>query len=663
MEHFPALFSPIQVGNLKLKNRIIMAPMLVGYGHLDGRVSQSTIDYYEARAKGGAGLIVVEAACIDSPAGLEGMGQIHIDDYRYVEGLTRLAHSIKKHGARAFIQLFHAGRQTSSNIIGRQPVAPSALPCPMIAEKPRPLEIHEIKDIEEKFINAACYAGKAGFDGVEIHAAHGYLINQFLSGYSNQRSDSYGGTLENRMRILLNIIRGIRELVPDLALSVRVNIDDFVPGGLKTDESSIICHCLEQAGVNMINCTCGTYESGLTSIEPASYPEGWRIYLAEEIKKAVSIPVAGGGMISSPEFGSELVEKGRCDLVFLGRSLLADAQWPNKARSGQTKDIRPCIRCNQCIASNFRGLPVSCTVSPHTGRERQFSRFGINSKTQYRAAVIGSGPAGLQTAVSLAGLGMEVILYEKEAQAGGLMNIAAIPPHKQRISELKNYMLYQLNQSKVEKIFCHEFTINDLDDIHPDYIVLATGSIPRLPEIEGLENSRYYTLEDILKKKVQLQGQHAVIIGGGENGCEAADFLVESGKKVTIIEQGSILAPGMEKKNRRDLMNRLNAGGVVKRTSCQVSRIDHELVWIRNGEGGLEEIEGDTIVLAAGYKPYHPLYNELRTFNDKLFVVGDALRVRGFKSAILEGEMTACAIARKCMDINRIRESQHDYRQ
>ncbi len=647
MEHFPALFSPIQVGDMQIKNRIVMAPMLVGYGHLDGRVSQSTINYYEARAQGGAGLIIVEAACIDSPAGQEGIGQLNIDNSRYLEGLALLSHSIKKHGARAFIQLFHAGRQTSSNITGLQPVAPSAVPCRIMAELPRQLEIQEIQAIEDKFIKAAAYARTAGFEGVEIHAAHGYLINQFLSKHSNQRSDSYGGTLENRMRILLNIVNGIKMSIPDLAISVRINIDDFVPGGLQTEESRSICQHLEQTGVNLINCTCGTYESGLTSIEPASYPEGWRIYLAEEIKKSVSVPVAGGGMISNPGFANELLERGRCDLVFLGRSLLADARWPNKARAGNIKDIRPCIRCNHCIGSNFQGVPISCTVNPHTGREKELSLYNVKPQVKYRVAVIGSGPAGLRTAASLSGLGAEVILYEKEAQAGGLMNVACIPPYKQRVAELRDYLLHELNQSRVEKIFCHEFTLGDLDDIQPHFIVLATGSIPLVPEIDGLENSGFCSVEEVLARKVQCPGQHVAVIGGGENGCETADFLAGEGKQITIIEQGSILAPGMEKKNRRDLMNRLQAGGVVKRTSCQVSRIEDHRVWVSDDKGKPEEIKTDAIVVAAGYKPYHPLYMKLRNFNDNLFVIGDALRVRGFRSAILEGEMTALAIARK----------------
>jgi 2,4-dienoyl-CoA reductase-like NADH-dependent reductase (Old Yellow Enzyme family)/thioredoxin reductase len=622
-----------------------MAPMLVSYAHQDGTVSKGVIDYYEARAQGGVGLIVVEAACVDSPAGLEGRGQLIIDSPSCIEGLASLAQAIHKHGAGAFIQLFHAGRQTHSRITGVQPVAPSAIACPMINEEPRQLDRQEIKIIEEKFIKAAQYAWSAGFDGVEIHAAHGYLINQFLSPHSNQRHDEYGGSLENRMRILMNIVKGIRQRVPELAISVRINVDDFVPLGLKESESIKICCHLEQAGINLIHCSCGTYESGLTSIEPASYGEGWKIYLAEAVKKAVSIPVVGGGMISSPEFANRILEKGQCDLVFLGRTLLADPQWPKKVRQGEMESVRPCIRCNQCIGSHFQGMPVSCTVNPHAGRERQF-RWRTKAVSKYRSAVIGSGPAGLQAAVSLSRLGLEVTLFEKEDRGGGLMNLAGIPPHKQRILDLRDYLLGQLRQSKVEQLFSYEFKAEDLERFKPDLVLLATGSIPVIPNIEGIEENDYLGLEEILTRKFCPQSQHLLVIGGGENGCEVADFLAQAGNKVTIIEAGRLLAPGMEKKNRRDLMNRLHNRGVAKRLSSQVTKIDKNRVWIAREQEEPEIVEADAIVMAVGYKSYRPLYKDLRQLGDKLYVIGDALRVRGFKSAILEAELTVGMIAR-----------------
>ncbi len=646
MEHFPALFTPIQIASLQLKNRIAMAPMLVGYAGEDGRVNEGVIEYYETRAQGGAGLIFVEAACVDSPAGLEGRGQLIVDNPNCIEGLSSLAQAIQRHGAGAFIQLFHAGRQTHSRITGVQPVAPSAISCPMINEEPRQLDSIEIRVIEEKFIKAAQYAWSAGFDGVEIHAAHGYLINQFLSPNCNQRRDEYGGSLENRMRLLMNIVKGIRNMNSELAISVRINIDDFVPQGLTEDESIKICCHLEQAGVSLIHCSCGTYESGLTSIEPASYQEGWKIYLAERVKKAVSIPVIGGGMVSSPDFACRLLEEDRCDLIFLGRALLADPQWPNKVRQGKLEDLRPCIRCNQCIGNNFKGMPVSCTVNPHTGREKQF-RFKAKPMPQHRVTVIGSGPAGLQTAVSLSRLGLAVTLFEKQDKGGGLMNLAGMPPHKQRILELRDYILGQLKQSKVEQVFSHEFGLKDVDLFKPDFIVLASGSVPVIPDIEGIEPNSCLTLEEILTRKVRPHRQHLLVIGGGENGCETADFLAEAGNKVTIIEAGRILAPGMEKKNRRDLMNRLQRAGVEKRTSSQVIRMDKNRVWIAKAQEEPEMLEAEGIVLAVGYKPYNPLYQDLKFLGDNLYIIGDAQRVRGFKSAILEAELTASIIARQ----------------
>lgn len=647
MEQLSALFAPVRVGGLELKNRLVMAPMLMGYAGREGRVSDSVINYYEARARGGVGLITVEAACVDNPAGLEGMGQLLIDDESHVEGLARLVKSIKRYGAGAFIQLFHAGRQTKSSITGIQPVAPSPLPCPMIAEKPRPLEFQEIQAIEEKFIQAACNAEEAGFDGVEIHAAHGYLINQFLSAHSNHRQDAYGGSLENRMRILLNIITGIKEATSALLISVRINIDDFVPEGLQLEESLMICRRLEQAGADLLHCSCGTYESGLTSIEPSSYPEGWRIYLAEAVKKEVSIPVIGGGMISSPKFANQLLEQGRCDLIFLGRSLLADPQWPRKARQGTVSDIRPCIRCNQCIANNFQGMPVSCTVNPQTGREGDLKAPIRKPALKSRAAVVGGGPAGLQTSISLSRLGLEVTLFEKQSQGGGLMNLAGIPPHKQRILALRDYMLRELNISQAEQVFSHEFTVADAHAIQPDFIVLATGSVPLRPKIEGLDKSIYYDVDEILTMKVRLGSQQVLIIGGGENGCETADYLAQAGNRVTIIEAGGILASSMEKKNRRDLMNRLQYSGVIKKTGRQVVKMARNRVWIDNEGGKQEVLEADAIVLAAGYQSYRPLYKDLKVLGDNLYIIGDAFRVRGFKSAILEAELIAGMIARK----------------
>lgn len=643
MKCFPELFSPHPIGSLLVKNRIVMAPMLVAFGNSDGSVSDTAADYYTARARGGVGLIIVEASCVDSQAGRESSAQLNIDHPRYIQGLERLSASIKAHGARAFIQLFHAGRQTSRAIIGRQPVAPSAIPYGMSGEIPRQLSEGEIQEIEQKFIQAAHYAYQAGFEGVELHAAHGYLLNQFLSANSNQRLDQYGGDLPNRMRILLNIITGIKKDLPDLALSVRLNIDDFVPGGLILAETGRISQELEKAGADLINCSCGTYASGLTSIEPSSYPEGWRMYLAEAIKKLVNIPVCGGGMISSPVYANQAVKEGSCDFIFLGRSLLADAEWANKAGANQAEDIRPCIRCNNCISSNFRGVTVSCTVNPHVGRERQYDYHVPRVKKKSRVAVVGSGPAGLQAALSLDKLGLEVTLFEKEARAGGLMNLAAIPPYKEKAGLWRDHMVRELNRHSVEIRYQHLFNSEDALQLAPDYIVLATGSVPYRPAIEGIDDPCCIGIEEVLSGRIPIQSQSVAIIGGGRSGCETADYLLEGDNRITIIEPRSRLCDGMEKKNRRDLMNRLDQGGVVKKLGFSAVKIADHRVWLSSGP---EPLSADYIILAAGYKPYNELYFDLQSLQIPVYLIGDALRVRGFKSAILEGEMTAHGIMR-----------------
>lgn len=641
---FRELFSPAFIGNLQIKNRIIMAPMLVGYASPDGEVTGKHIHYYEARARGGVGLIIVEAACVD-PAGQEGFGQLRIDSHRYVEGLKRLVRAIKAHDTHVFIQLFHAGRQTSAAVTGTQPVAPSPLACPVIREIPRELSPEEIVKLEDKFVEAARHACEAGFDGIELHAAHGYLINQFLSAHSNKRRDDYGGSLRNRMRFLLNIIKGIKTGLPQLAISVRLNIDDFVPGGLQVDESIEVCQELEAAGADVINCSSGTYESGLKSIEPASYREGWRVYLAGEVKRHVKIPVVAGGLLNDPRFANELVASRQTDFIFLGRSLLADSEWANKVREGRREEIRPCILCNNCIESHFRGSPVACTVNPFTGREGDLrDGFYYVKPARASAIVVGSGPAGMQAAISLKRMGLDVSIYEKDSQPGGLLNLAALPPFKYRIKMFRDYLLRQLYSYEIPILLNQPFTSDLMKEINPDYLVVATGSKLHIPAIKGADSSCCASLEDVLRGNIVINGKNVVIVGGGSNGCETADFLLAGHNRITIVEQQEYLAPDMEKKNRRDLMNRLEEGRVVKKTGRRVVEIGPGEVLVQDARGNREYIEAEHVIFATGYVPNNELYHQLRKVHPHVFLIGDADRVQGIRNAVLQGEMVAAKV-------------------
>lgn len=639
MTGYKNLFQPGRIGSVELKNRIIMAPMASNLAHITGEVSDDLVLYYKERARGGVGLIIVEASCVDPPAGKEGPGQIHINAPEMIPGLYRLSEAIHAGGSKAFIQLFHAGRQTNSILTGgHTPVAPSALACPKMKELPHALSLDEVKNLEAKYVRAAELAAMAGFDGVELHAAHGYLINQFLSPESNLREDAYGGSLQNRMRFLLNIAGQIEKSVPQLALSVRLNIEDFTPQGLQMSESLQVCKALEQAGVDLIHCSCGTYVSGLTSIEPASYKEGWRVYLAEKVKKLVGIPVVAGGMIRDPAFADQVLGQKKADFIFLGRPLIADPLWPEKVRRNLEQKIRPCIACNSCIGNNFQGRPVRCAVNPFAGRESQISRERLSHPAS--AVVVGSGPAGMQAAISLQERGFSVCLYEAQDELGPTLKLASIPPYKARVALFRQYLIERVMASGVDIHTGTPFSAQILEHIDtPDLIVVATGASPLRPSVPGEASIPVMQATEVLQGKIPAGISQAVVVGGGSTGCELSAYLLAAGMKVALVEQETTRAAGMEKKNRRDLLDRLDKMGLVSYLGCRITQLKGRELILEDEEGQRLELEGtDMLVWAGGFEPEQTLYYELKQIHPQVYLLGDASQVGDIGQAVSQGE-------------------------
>ena len=621
MQKYPNLFQPGFIGRKRVKNRLIMSPMVSALA-VDGQVTDSLLAHYEARARGGVGTVMVEA----------------IDDARYIPGLFRLSETIKMHGAAAFIQLLHIGRETTpAGIEGNQPVAPSAVPCKIMRSMPRPLTTDEVKGLVQKFIKAAEIASRAGFDGVELHAAHGYLINEFLSPDANQRTDEYGGSLENRERFLLECVRGIKAKVPGLLLSVRLNMDDFVEGGLSLEESVLIGQHLEAAGVDIIHCSCGTYESGLKSIEPASYTEGWRVYMAEALKQKVKVPVITGGIIRTPQMADDIIREGKADFVFMARALLADPERHQPGGYGFVhRDIRPCLNCDICIGSVSAKRTIACTVNPFAGRENR--RWQFFRSPGERAAVVGGGIAGMQAALTLNEAGYVVTLFERQQTLGGMMVAAAAPSLKYRIEQLRQYLMRQVRKHAIDVRLGVEFTEADLSSAHWDRIVLATGSSPVRPPIPGIDNPNCVDGVDVLAGRLNWQEKQVVVIGGGSTGMETAHYLQEKGgNRVSVVEMRPFLAMDMEKKNRRDLMNHMHPYG--KYVSATVEEILPDGVRITNEEGKTEVLPADYVVSAVGFKSNQSLYEACVQYVPRVDMIGDAFSVRSLREAMLEAVM------------------------
>jgi 2,4-dienoyl-CoA reductase-like NADH-dependent reductase (Old Yellow Enzyme family)/thioredoxin reductase len=639
---FPLLFSEVHIGGISLKNRIVMPAMATNF-LTDGAVSIRMIDYFVERARGGAGLIITEAAAVQAPTGGKlARHHLNISEDRFIPSLKALTAAVHPYGTKIAVQLSHLGRQIHSGFLGEQPVAPSPIPCPVSREIPRELTIVEIKEIIEAFVQAARRARDAGFDLVELHGCHGYLIGQFFARRSNQRTDKYGGDVRGRARFACEIIQGIKgSLGASFPVIVRINGDDCMPGGATLKDMQEIAPLLVKAGADALHVSAGVYGSAVATVAPMFEKPGCFVDLAAGVKKALSVPVIAVGRITGPHMAEAILAAGKADLIASGRSLLADPAWPQKAYAGETEDICPCMGCNQgCIdrinASMMTGItePIGCLVNPRTGRESE--RDDGFTKHPKRVLVIGGGPAGLEAALVAARRGHAVTLWEKEDVPGGQLLLAGAAPGRENFRDYIAFMERQVRKAGVTVVFHKTASLETIRNASPDVLVLATGATPVTPAFVPLHSEIIKTAWDVLRGHIP-PGRRIVVLGGGAVGLETAHFLSCRNKDVTVLEATGQVGGDMGAIMSFYLRRMLKSASVEILRWSEVKAIEgNDVFFLQEGkEVRLKNL--DAVILALGACANDPLSKDIGPFVPELLVIGDARKPRKALNAIFEG--------------------------
>ncbi|MBN1907897.1 MAG: FAD-dependent oxidoreductase, partial [Deltaproteobacteria bacterium] len=569
--------------------------------------------------------------------------QARIYDDRFIKDISRAAAVIKNEGCIPAIQIHHAGRQVPSRVINRKPFAPSHLPCPSIKGEVEPLSIKGIEKIITQFGDAAERAKAAGFELIEIHGAHGYLINQFLSGFSNVREDEYGGTTERRSRFAREIIRELRKRVgPDFPLSFKISAQEFVPNGLTTEESIEILKLLIPEGLDVIQVSAGNDATPEWICQSMFMKQACLVESAAQIKSTIAIPVMVVGRINDPEIADEIIKEKKADLICIGRGLLADPELPKKAKAGRLEDIRKCIACNTCMQSIFRNGKIECLVNPTLGREKELI-LKTTDKPK-KVLVVGGGPGGLNAAHIASKRGHFVDLYEKNNQLGGQLLFGIKPYFKKELSLLLEYLLIQIKKENVNCHLDHEITLEEIINLNPDVVIVATGSKPFMPPIQGIDSQIVLTVPEILNMAVALSVENIVILGGGSTGCEIALDLSHKGCNVTIVEQLPGIGTQIEAVTKKMIIKGLKENRVKILTEHTLLEITADRVYLADKNNNQFSIECDKLVVSAGNKPDNKLFNDLKNKGIEVYLLGDCIQARGAKEAIYEAALISSKI-------------------
>ncbi|WP_220701757.1 oxidoreductase [Brenneria goodwinii] len=631
------IFTPYYIGKCRIPNRLVV-PAMVANMCPDGNASEQYIRYHEEKAKGGWGLIITEDYRINEhAAGYPAVAALY--DESQIPSHKRFTDIIHQYDTKVFCQIYHAGRQANHRVNGGvRPVSCSPVPCPWNKEIPRELTVEEIRQLVKDFGATALNAQKAGFDGIEIHAAHGYLIHEFLSPNCNHRIDEYGGTYINRMRFLKEIMEEVRKQVgDDFPISVRFSAQENTEGGRRMFESRQMLMDIEEMGADVIHLSNGMYgiRSSIGIVASFFQQHGWNMDLAAEAKSFLKIPVITVGRISEPAMAEDIIASGKADFVAMGRASLADPYWPNKAKAAADNDIRHCIGCLQgCTASTYQGVPIYCLVNPELGHEFEYDYSKAKeSKTIY---VAGAGIAGMEAARAAAIKGHRVEIFEKKNTVGGQFISAAYPPFKGEFTTYTAWLFREIK--KYGNITLHlntELTVDMVKDGKPDKVILASGAQPVIPNVPGIHNNNVVLAEDVLLGQSDT-GMNVLVVGGGMVGSETAAYLgAQCKSKVTLVELRDAIAMDLEAGIRDDLKDCLRRCYVEIMTNTSIAGVTDEGALLKRGDD-ITLFPCDTVVLAIGTKAWCPLAEALKGICE-VTLVGDAVKARQAIQASAEG--------------------------
>ncbi|SHI62958.1 oxidoreductase [Pseudobutyrivibrio xylanivorans] len=649
---YPHIFEPLTIRRMTLKNRVMMTPMGTNYGDQNGEMTFVHIDYYEQRAKGGTGLLMVENASVFSPQGSNGTTQLRIDHDNYIPRLWYFTERMHKHGACVGIQINHAGASAVSARTGMQPVSASDIPSKAGGEIPRPLEKEEIYEIVKKYGEAAKRAQTAGFDCVEIHAGHSYLLSQFLSPTTNKRTDEFGGSAENRARFAKLVIEEVRKQVgPFFPIFVRISAEEFMEGG-NTLEDTLDYLQYFQEEVDVFDVSAGLNGSIQYQIDANYLPDGWRSYMAKAVKEKYGKPCVTMGNIRDPKVAEEILEKGDADIIGMGRGLIADPAWVNKVEFNREDELRKCISCNVGCAGHRIGLniPIRCTVNPAVNANDEYYKRKINKPCN--VVVVGGGTAGLEAACTAAEVGCTTFLLEKKHELGGLSVQISKIPDKKRLADFPTYMINRASKLKNLFIFTdNDTTVEQVKGLKPDIIVNATGSNPTLPPITGLmdlvdkDDSNVATVIKMIERindyPEDMKGKKVAVVGGGAVGLDVMEFFTERGCEVTIIEMLPMIGNGLDPITKCDTAAKMKKYNVRQMTNTALQEVCNDKFIVKTPEGNIENIDFDYGFVCLGMRSNTPIINELQdAFADtdvEIYNIGDSKRARRIIEGTEEG--------------------------